>query len=89
MGPTHIGERLGDIDTMSRILDNEEPTGPAVQGRCSTLRASQYWPCQHLDEVLELFQLIDPSINRSCNKDHHDAYKRVYACVNALLYALT
>ena len=98
----HIGEKLvfldsthkagadmGDIDTMSRIFDGEEPTGPVVQSRCPTLRAKCYWQCQHLAEMHDLFRLIDPSITRSCNKDHHDAYTRVYACANALLYTLT
>ena len=82
------GADMGDIDTMSRILDGEDPVGQNVQDRCLTLHASCYWQCQNLNEMSDLFRLIDPSITRSCNRDHHSAYKRVYDCVNALMYAL-
>ena len=73
---------MGEIDTMSRILDNEDPIGAAVQARCENLPPQKYWPCQHIPEIDALFTLLDPSHIRAHNSDHHEAYVAVANIVN-------
>jgi len=87
--PTHkAGADMGDIDTMSRIMDDETPTSTAVRQRCQTLHPEYYWPCQHLLELDTLFRILDPAITRSHNADHHSAYMYVHTSVTNLLTAL-
>ncbi len=88
--PTHkAGVHMGEIDTMSRIPDGANPIGPEIMAQCPKLHAQNYWPCQSIPEMNTLFTLLDPSVVRIHNKNHHDAFLRVYASVNDLLSALT
>jgi len=87
---THrAGIHMGEIDTMSRILDNEHPLHAAVQMRCHhTLTPQKYWQCQHIAELQTLFLLVDPSILYKHNSDHHVAYMTVSDAVNNLTHVL-
>ena len=77
---THrTGINMGEIDKMSRIHDNENPLHAAVQMRCQNrLPLHKYWQCPHIAELQTLFQLVDPSILRKHNSDHHAAYVTLY-----------
>jgi hypothetical protein len=80
---------MGEIDTMSRILDNEHPLHAAVQMRCHhTLPPQKYWHCQDIAELQTLFLLVDPSILYKHNSDHHVAYMTVSDAVNNLTNVL-
>ena len=72
---THKAEiDMGEIDTMSRIHDNENPLDTAVQLRCNNrLPPNKYWHCQPIEELQILFKLVDPSILHKHNSDHHAA----------------
>ena len=83
---THkAGIHMGDIDTMSRIMDDENPIKPPASTRCPSLKPDKYWHCQDIPEMKTLFQLLDPSTIRTHNAYHHTAYLQVYDNVNNLL----
>ena len=52
---------MGEIDTMSRIHDNENPLDAAVQLRCNNRlpQSTCYWHCQPIEELQILFKLVD------------------------------
>ncbi len=87
---THrAGIHMGEIDTMSRIHDNEHPLQAAVQMRCHhTLPPHKYWQCQHIAELQTLFLLVDPSILYKHNSDHHVAYMTVSNAATNLTHVL-
>ena len=78
-----------DIDTMSRIHDNENPLDKAVQLRYhNKLPPHKYWQCQHMEELQTLFRLGYPSILHKHIADHHAAYMTVSTAVTNLTYVL-
>jgi hypothetical protein len=81
------GLNMGDIDTMSRILDHERPTDPNVLQRCPTLQARTMYTLPHA-ELHTLLVLLDPSIGRDHNTDHHIAFVTVHKAVAALIDAI-
>ena len=81
------GLDMGDIDTMSRILDHERPTDPNVLQRCPTLHAHTMYTLPHA-ELHTLLVLLDPSIGRDHNTDHHIAFVTVHKAVAALIDAI-
>ena len=81
------GLAMGDIDTMSRILDHEHPTDPNVLQRCPTLQAHTMFNLPHA-ELQHLLAMLDPSIIRNHNTDHHNAFVTVHKAVAALLDAI-
>ena len=81
------GLAMGDIDTMSRILDHEHPTDPNVLQRCPTLQAHTMFNLPHA-ELQNLLAMLDPSIIRNHNTDHHNAFVTVHKAVAALIDAI-
>jgi hypothetical protein len=81
------GLNMGDIDTMSRILDHEQPTDPIVLQRCPTLHANTMYTLPPA-ELHHLLALLDPSIMRNHNTDHHNAFVTVHNAVAALFDAI-
>jgi hypothetical protein len=81
------GLAMGDIDTMSRILDHEQPTDLAVLQRCPTLQAHAMCHLPYA-ELNNLLALLDPSITRDHNTDHHIAFVTVHNAVAALIDAI-
>jgi hypothetical protein len=69
------GAEMGDIDTMSRIVlrKGESPIHERHMHACPSLKPEAYIA---FDDPLihELFTLLDPSIVRECEQDHHVAY---------------
>ena len=80
---------MGEIDTMSRIHDNENPLDTAVQLRCNNrLPPRQYMQCQPIEELQILFKLVDPSILHKRYSDRHAAYMTVSTAVSYLTHVL-
>ena len=86
------GKEMGDIDTMSRIKisENESPTHPDIMATCPSLLPDRYIEVKS-PLVDELFRLLDPSIVRVHERDHHLAYISVSAITNRIInaFALT
>jgi hypothetical protein len=80
---------MGEIDSMSRIHDDEHPLHAAVKMRCQyRLPPHKYWQCQHIVELQTLFLLVDPTILYKHNSDHHVAYMTVSNAVTNLTHVL-
>ena len=53
---THkAGVHMGNIDTMSRFMDNENPIKSPASTRFPSLKPDKYWHCQDIPEIKTLF----------------------------------
>jgi len=84
--PIHLpGVAMGEIDTMSRMEDDETLDSPRIQKECPSLLKTLQIDMEANPLVNEIFLLCDPEIQRDHETDHFIAFEQVHAIVVKLL----
>jgi hypothetical protein len=76
---------MDDIDKMSRISDDENPTQKSVMLRCPSLKPEGYIDVQQHPAVTNLFLLLNPSSHLPYLSNHHNAYMNTLHHIDAIL----
>ena len=84
--PDHLpGVEMGEIDAMSRMADDETIESERIRRVCPTLTAVLQIQIMDSPNLMELFQLCDPSIQLVHEINHHNAFERVYEIVKSIV----
>jgi hypothetical protein len=77
------GIDMGEIDSMSRMRDDETESSPRIKALCPGLTTNTQinMTCEAIDE---LFMLCDPATIRAHESDHHIAYMQLHALLERL-----